>query len=49
MLMIGNEESLGLGLSVGQKKQSEDIILGSGKVWLSIFDIFFTFYRVKYD
>ena len=32
--MTVNEESLGFGLSFGQKKQFEDVTLGSGSIFL---------------
>lgn len=42
--MIQKEKSLGFGLLVGQRELSEDVPLGSGKVWWAFFQ-FLTFYR----
>lgn len=40
--MMVNEESLGLGLLIGQKKQIEDVTFGSGEL-MSVFQ----FYRLN--
>lgn len=43
-----NEEPLGLGQSVGQNKQFQDVTLGSGKLKWAFFSYFsFTFYRLN--
>ena len=39
--MIVTEESLGFALLVAQKKQSEDVTLGSGKLRSAVFTFFY--------